>query len=165
MFNDPIDQDSSVIEDGKYICKVVKLEGTPASAAHPEWGPGIKWTLHLADFATQKRIDGSDGEPYDYWLYTSAKLTPRSPGRPYVEALLGRPLTPTDRGAALAEELIGKKAVVMIGPKTKADGTVRAGAVLAMMPLKQAVTATPAKSAAVAVLEDDMPPAQNGEAF
>jgi hypothetical protein len=165
MFNDPTDTVGG-LEDGKYIAKIVGLDETPPSPQHPEWGAGIKWRMHVADAATptSPKFD-QDGQPFEFWQFTSAKLTPRARARGWVEAFLNRQLTPEDKGAALAEELVGKKAIIMVGPKRRDDGTIQYGAVLSVSPYVEAKKA-PAKSAAVAVLEDDLPAANDdGEAF
>lgn len=163
MFEDPT-SGGSFVEDGKYIAKVLRLEPVPPSPAHPDWGASIKWILALADYQNPTQaITRDDGELYEYWKFTNAKITPNSETRRFIEALLQRQVFDTDKGADLAAEVIGKKAEVMIGPKAKKDGSIRAGEVLSISPYRPTVAAAaPAKSAEVAVLEDDKPPSLLG---
>ena len=167
MFDNPRDADGGFLEDGKYIVKVARLEQTPASQAHPEWGAGIKWYFHVADAATPGQPKyGPEGDLFELWQFTSAKLTPRARARGWVEALLNRQLTPQDTGEAISREVVGKKAVIMIGPKRRDDGTIQYGAILSMSPYTEPAKTgakAPARSAAVAVLEDDLPAANDGE--
>lgn len=171
MFNDPA-QSSSFLEPGKYLGKVVELEQTQPSLQHPEWGAGIKWVFNLAESAgagkwarVMKKDDAGQptDEPYSFWQFSSAKLTPGSKARPWVEALLGRKLVEgQDKGADLAEQLIGKKAILMIGPQAQKDGTIRQDCVLSMSPYQEPAKQAAAApvSAAVQALEDDLPPEQ-----
>lgn len=171
MFNDPAES-SAFLEPGKYLGKVVALEQTPPSAQHPEWGAGIKWIWNLAEplpggkwqVVMKKDQQGqATDEPYPFWQFSSAKLTPGSKARPWVEALLGRRLVEgQDKGADLAEQLIGKKAVLMIGPQAQKDGTIKQDCILSASPFNEPAKPAAAApvSAAVAVLEDDLPAEQ-----
>lgn len=170
MFNDPA-ASSAFLEPGKYLGKVVELEETPPSLQHPEWGAGIKWIWNLAEqgangawvLKTQTDAAGQPTDvPYPFWQFSSAKLTPGSKARPWIEALLGRKLIDgQDKGADLAAQIIGAKAILMIGPQAQKDGTIKQDCILSASPFKATAKAAPAKaSAAVAALEDDLPAEQ-----
>lgn len=157
MFERP-SNDSSPIEPGRYVLKLMDLEEMPPSEQHPDWGSSIRWTFHLATYPTANApskviVDEKDKQPYKFWANTSKKLSPKATARPWVETLLGRSLSPDDDPEAIVESLIGKKAVGIIGPNP--DGKTR---ILAMQPYQEPAKAAAAKkSAAVAVLEDDLP--------
>jgi hypothetical protein len=135
---------------------VVRIEPQDPSEQHPEWGPRLKWVFYLADYSNPSApMYGQDGEPYEFWQTTSTKLSPKSTARPWVEALLARQLGANESGAEIAAALPGKKAVVMIGPN--AEGYTR---ILSIQPMKAPAAKAATAPAAVATLEEDLPPAQ-----
>jgi hypothetical protein len=156
------------LDDGKYVAKLIGFEETPPSAAHPEWGAGMKWRFYLATYPTAnapstvvKRPDSD--EVYEFWQFSGSKLTPRTKAWAWIEALLGRPIVEgQDSGEALAAAVLGKKAVVMIGPLRSKEGVIKPDQVLSMTAYVEPAKATTRApvSAAVATLEDDLPESQ-----
>jgi hypothetical protein len=90
-----------------------------------QFGPSICWKFAVADVASpqQNRI-ADDGEEYQFWAWTSTKLSPRAKARPYAEALLGRQLAEGEK--LNPAELIGRSMKAMIVHETGEDGKVRA---------------------------------------
>lgn len=129
MFENP-SEGFQAVDPGRYIVRVVGLDPTE----HVEYGPGIKWRFNLAEQATGTPIYQADGSMYELWQTTSTKLSPRSRARPWVEALLGRDLADGDTGPALAQEVIGKKALALVGPNDKGYTSI-----LSMSPYKAAL--------------------------
>jgi hypothetical protein len=117
-----------------------------------QFGPSICWKFAVADVASpqQNRI-ADDGEEYQFWAWTSTKLSPRAKARPYAEALLGRQLAEGEK--LNPAELIGRSMKAMIVHETGEDGKVRAK-------ISQEVKPTPFGQAAPAAAK----PAANGAA-
>lgn len=109
MFNDP--NDSSFPElDGKYVLRCDRIE----DADPGQFGPRVRWVFSLWDFATQAPVTWDNGEPFEWFQLTSTKTGNKSVARKWMQALLGREITPDDSGAALAQAVVGKYAEVMI---------------------------------------------------
>lgn len=141
--------DASPLEDGRYLLKVVRLEPSDDG----QFGPSIRWVFNVADPATKAIIRDSQGEFYEWHQYSSTKLTPRSKAYPWIVALLGREVQVGESGGAIARELIGKRAVAMVGPKEAGGRAV----ILSIKPFTSAPAATPEPAPA--------PPADDGEEF
>lgn len=110
---DDVRADSSPLEDGRYLLKVVRLE----AAEEGQFGPSIRWVFNVADAATKALMRDSIGDPYEFHQYSSTKLTPKSKAYPWIQAFLGRDITVGESGAEIARSLVNTKAIAMIGPK------------------------------------------------
>ena len=103
-------------EPGRYQLKVVRLE-----AATGQFGPQIKWIMNVSE----KSDDGwalhydNDGQPYEWHQYTSTKLSPKTKGRKWAQAFLGRDLEDGESGAEIARALVGCKANAILGPNER----------------------------------------------
>lgn len=97
------------LDEGKYFVKVKALEDAPEG----QFGPGIKWIFTVAtpEGGVVKDDRGFDAE---FWQFSSDSLSSRSKGGKWAAALLGRELTPQDKGSEIAKALIGKKGVALI---------------------------------------------------
>lgn len=118
MFENP-SSGGLYVEPGRYIVKVVKLDPMPASPQFPEAGPGIKWIFNLQDAATKVVVQDDRGFPGEFWQFSSAKMTPNAKARKWAGALLGRAIDNNDTGESLAIEVLGKKALALIGENDK----------------------------------------------
>jgi hypothetical protein len=110
MFED-VRPGNSPLEDGRYILKIVKLE-----PAEGQFGPQIKWYFNVADAASKAIIRDSQGEPYEWFGYTSTKTNPGTKTHTWASAFMGRELEIGESGSQLARDLLGKKAIAMVGP-------------------------------------------------
>lgn len=163
MFNDPTDSSGSFIEPGRYVIKIVKLEPMPPSAEHPDWKASVRMILNLATYPGMELKRDSQGESYEWWQYLSVAMGKGTKTRQKVEAFLGRELVEgQDTGAAIAEALLGAKAIAMIGPNEKGKDAILG----ALQPFKAPAKATKAApvSAAVGALEEDLPEGQRSGA-
>jgi hypothetical protein len=163
VFEDPRDsnESGSFIEPGRYVLKVVKLEPMPPNPEHPDWKPSVRWTFNLAEYPSMAVKYGTDGQPYEWWQYSSVSMAkhPKAKTRPWVEAFLGRAVTDDDTGAALGDALLGAKAIALVGP---APGTGK-DSIVSIQPYKapaKAQASTGARPEMVAELEADLPPAE-----
>lgn len=156
LFDDPKGTFETV-EPGKYLAKLDRIE----RMSDGEFGPRRKWVFHLADPATGTVIYRADGERHEFPVVTSTKLGPKATARMLAQGLLGRELTDDDTGAALASEILGKRAIALIGPNGNNWVTILS---LAPAPEKGKASAKPAASAAVAVLDEDLPAAEPASA-
>lgn len=151
------------VQEGRYILKVVKLEKVPSQTEG--YSDQIKWYFHLVDCTTGKRID-RDGVPYEWHQWSSVKISthPKNLTRPWIEAFLDLKIADLADAemSGLADRLLGAKAEAMLGIPT---GKERLG-ILTIKPYREpAKTAQAAPvSAAVAVIEDDLPEAQRSGA-
>jgi hypothetical protein len=118
MFETPADS-SPIVEPGRYLVKLFKLEPT----SHPQYGAGVKWVFVIAT-PDGKPLYDKHNAPLELWQTTSLRLTPNSKARPWVEALLDRPLTNGEDPAAIAQAIVGKKAYALIGLNDKGYSTV-----------------------------------------
>jgi hypothetical protein len=146
------------IEDGRYIVKLVQLEEMPPNEAHPDWGASIRWYLNVATYPEQRVLmDPTSKLPLEFWQYTGTSMSPKSKARPWVEAFLGRALIDgQDKGDDITAAVVGCKAVALIG--LNANGK---KAILSIQPFAETAKKSGGKpSAAVQVLEDDLPPEQ-----
>lgn len=161
MLPDPT-EGGSFIEPGRYVLRIVKMEAMPPTPEHPDWRPSIRFTLNLQDYTTRKVMMDKNEQPYEWWVYRSATLAQGTKTRQFTEAFLGRSLIEgQDAGEAVAKELLGKKAIGMVGPNQKGKDDILG----VLQPYKEPAKATPAKvSAAVATLEDDLPEHQRSGA-
>jgi hypothetical protein len=144
---DDVRADSSPLEDGRYLLKVVRLE----AAEEGQFGPSIRWVFNVADAASKAVMRDSIGDPYEFHQYSSTKLTPRSKAYPWIQAFLGRDIQVGESGAEIARSLVGTKAVAMIGPKDPGGRPV----ILSIKAFSSGSSpTTPAQAAAPATLED-----------
>ena len=123
-FNNATNQEANFVESGKYIGKVVRTEESDEGG----FGPGLKWVWHLATPNPQGKattLFGTDGEPYEFYQWSSLKLSPRAKARGWVEALLDRPLEDGESGEAISQAIVGKVAMLLIGPQVGEDGQTR----------------------------------------
>lgn len=122
-FSPATDQsDIELPEPGRYILTCVDLADAPAK----QFGPGLKWTFKLIDPDSGITIQSRDGGDYEMWQFTSIKLSPKSRARPFVEALLGRPLDAANREQPDARQLIGKSMLGLVIHERREDGTDKA---------------------------------------
>jgi hypothetical protein len=134
-FNDVPSSGGMDIDPGRYIVKVVRLE----PGKDGEFGPTIRWVFNLATPDTKLVISAPSGEPYELFQFTSVKVGQKSTSRPWIEALLDRPLNDGESGSELARAVIGKKAVALIGQNERGYT-----AVLQMSPLSTLAKSKPA---------------------
>ncbi len=116
--------------DQRYLVKVVELADVGVSKFQkPDVRPGeevhrIQWKFHMADIQGNKVLD-IDGNPYihiDYTNNTTGRGTTTATARLWFEALFGKPLEDNEiSGAAIANEVRGKTAVVLFEEKQKTD--------------------------------------------
>lgn len=137
---DDVRADSSPLEDGRYLLKVIRLE----AAEEGQFGPSIRWVFNVADAATKVVMRDNIGDPYEFHQYSSTKLTPRSKAYPWIQAFLGRDVHVGESGAEIARSLVGTKAVAMIGPKDPGGRPV----ILSIKALPSGATSTPEPVAA-----------------
>jgi hypothetical protein len=122
MFENPSSGGGTFIEDGRYLVKVKRLEPVEDNG----FGPGVKWVFNLAttDGELVKDERGFDAE---LWQFSSRKMSKgakTAKARAWAEALLGRELSDDETGDGLAELLIGKKALALIGQNEKERSTI-----------------------------------------
>lgn len=160
MFENP-SSGGLYVEPGRYVAKVVKLEPQPPSSQFPEAGPGIKWVFNLQDAATKAVIQDDRGFPGEFWQFSSAKMTPNAKARKWAQALLGRQIDSTDTGESLGIELLGKKALALIGENEKGRTAILSMTALgATAPARQPVGAVAGKTAAKT---EEPPPLSDAE--
>ena len=110
------------VEPGRYLVRVERLEPTE----HAEFGPGLRWVLTLDSLATQPPtpLYQTDGTRFELWQTTSRKLTPRAKARRWLEAFLDRDLQERESGAELAQAVLGRRGVALIGPNERGYPTI-----------------------------------------
>jgi hypothetical protein len=109
------------LEEGTYILTVVDIADGEAN----QFGDSLKWIFHVANPASpEEPILGTDGKPYEYWQFSSPKMTPRAKARRWVEALLGRPLDAGTRPNPTA--LLGRRMVATVVHEEDDEGNLRA---------------------------------------
>ena len=111
--NDP-EVGTPFVEAGPCVLKLIALEdGDPGA-----YGDTIKWIFTVA-VAGEVLLD-DDGDPHEFWQWSSTKMSPRAKAPKWLGALLGRKIVfdededgwqPTTE---LVEEAIGKTANGMI---------------------------------------------------
>lgn len=112
---DDVRPGGSPIEDGRYILKIVRLE--PADEG--QYGPSIKWVFNMADAASKAIMRDAQGEAYEWFQFSSTKLTTGTKGYTWACAFLGRDVQVGESGAQIARDLLGQKAIAMVGPNVK----------------------------------------------
>ncbi|HEX7024609.1 MAG TPA: hypothetical protein VF187_07310 [Gemmatimonadales bacterium] len=128
-----------VVDPGQYLAKVVRLEEGETG----EFGPSIKWVFNLADAKTREPMYDEQGELFEFYAYSSTKMGPRAKARQWAEALLGREIQNGESGAEIAEAVVGRTALVLIGNNEKEFSRI-----LQMAPAKGNGAKAPAKAAA-----------------
>lgn len=103
--------DFEALERGSYLLQLQRIE----DADPGQFGPRLKWVFLVWKKDTREQVMDGD-QPYEFWQFTSEKMTPRATARSYVEALLGRTVQPGESGGALAAECVGKAAEAYIAP-------------------------------------------------
>ena len=99
----------------KYEVELVAFQDVPPSPEHPDWTPSMRWIFNVYDLQTHAPIMNDDDEPAQFCPLSGSSVGPKSKtARPWLEALLGRPIEPTDTGRGLQAEAIGKRAIAMI---------------------------------------------------
>lgn len=154
VFENP-SQGYQEVDAGKYVLKINKLR--PCDPG--QFGPMIEWVFNLAFEGSTTPIYSQDGKPAEMRQRTGTSLTPKAKARKWAEAFLDRDLGDDDSGPGIARELVGKKAIGIIGPNDKGYSTI-----LQIMPMR-ATKAAAGKSAAVQALEGDLPQANDGGDF
>jgi hypothetical protein len=127
IFDDVPSSKFETVQPGSYIVKLVRVE----KAEDGQFGPRRRWVFHLADAATGTPAYRADGSLFEFAQLSSTKLGRKARAREYAEALLNRDLTDGERGADLVPQLVGKKALALIGEN--ANGWTE---VIRMQPLK-----------------------------
>lgn len=117
MLGDVTNSGGSPLEMGKYILKLVRLEDEGESQ-FKEGERRIKWIFHVAEYGTNPPavMRKSDGEEYEFFAWNNGKMGPNTFARQWSEALLGRTLAEGESGASIGQEIVGKKAIALIGP-------------------------------------------------
>lgn len=109
----------TAIDDGLYIAQLVRLEDTSG-----DWGDGNKWVFHLWDKASKAPVVNDDGSGYEFFQFSSAKMTNRSKARAWFEALIGRAIVDGENPADIVVGALTKYVEVLIGTEMK-DGKQR----------------------------------------
>ncbi len=138
---DDVRPGGSPLEDGRYILKIVKLE--PADSG--QFGPSIKWIFNVADAASKAIIRDGQGEPYELYQFSNTKLTTGTKGYVWACAFLNREVQVGESGAQIARDLLGTKAIAIIGPNPKTMRT----CILSIKPFNAAAAAPPPAPAPV----------------
>lgn len=128
MFSNPSESAGLEIEEGKYYGKVIRLEPTDG-----QFGPQVKWTWELATLDGQV-LTNDRGFNAEWWQWSSPKIS-RGGKKPSKAYLWGSALLPGVEimemtGEAFAKAVVGKKAVLLIGPNDNGNTTI-----LSMSPL------------------------------
>src|SRR5262245_29839433 len=119
-FSPATDQsDIELPEPGKYIVTCVDIVDAPDKG----FGPGLKWVFKLIDPDSGTTIQSRDGGDFELWQFTSVKLSPKARARPFVEALLGRPLDVENREAPDTRHLINRSMIAMVVHERRDDGS------------------------------------------
>src|SRR5690349_6373849 len=108
------------VEDGAYVLRLMKLEDT----ADNGYGPGNKWVWHVYYEASRELIKDEDGEPYEFFQFSSAKMGPKSKAGKWFTALLGRDLEKGEDPQAIVNAAMGKYMKALIG-NVEEDGITR----------------------------------------
>ncbi len=138
FFNPASDTDGVMLDEGRYILTVLRLEPTE----HAEWGLGIKWVFSVAPAATPEAVKYDDqGNVYEFWQSTSRKMSPRAKARKWSEVLLGRKLEEGQKPSP--RDLIGRKMNAMIVHEPGADGGLRARVSSESLPKPYGTTPAP----------------------
>lgn len=135
VFEDVKPGGSGGLEDGRYILKVVRLE----PAEEGQYGPSIKWIFHCADAASKALIRDSQGEAYEMWQFSGTKVNPGTKAHLWASAFLNREPEVGESGAQIARDLLGTKAIAMVGPNPK---TMRSS-ILSIKPFAAGAAAAP----------------------
>jgi hypothetical protein len=112
------------LEPGRYVVKLIRHEdlGISAFAKPEDKNPAhrIAWVFQVGTDTGQPMV-APDGRALEFKGYTNNATGPRSSARPWIEALLNREIIPGESGAALAQEVIGKKALAMLNVVSAED--------------------------------------------
>lgn len=125
----------SPIEDGRYILKIIKLE----PAEEGQYGPSIRWIFNMADAASKALIRDSQGDAYEWYQFSSTKLSTGTKGHIWASAFLNREVQVGESGAQIARDLLNTKAIAMVGPNPKTMRT----CILSIKPFTAAGAAPP----------------------
>jgi len=109
-------------EVGRYIATLKELKDAPDRG----WGIGAQWVFTLAELMSGVTLVDADGKDEELWQFTSTKMSPKARARPFVEALLGRPLDIANREAPDPRLLVGKSMLCVLIHEKADDGSVRA---------------------------------------
>lgn len=105
---------TSFVDDGFYYAQCVNIE----DGEEGQFGPSIRWVFHLKSQDTGEMVlipEGDNaGQIYEFYAFTSTKMTPKAKARKWSEVLLGREIEVGESGSAIANECIGKSALVLI---------------------------------------------------
>lgn len=108
---DDVQEFTPIFDDGTYILTVARIEATEG-----QFGAGLKWVFTMVNKATGEPVYApNSSELYEFFQYSSTKVTPRTKVYPWLVAFLGRPLQIGESGAALVSAVLGRSAEAMIG--------------------------------------------------
>lgn len=102
--------DGAFFEPGMYLLKLLEID-EPEQQFYPETHTYV-WKFEVydpTDTSTPVMIPGKDGEPdkaATLWAFVGDSMGPKAKQRKYIEALLGRTLTPEDEISD--SDIIGK---------------------------------------------------------
>ena len=164
----------NVSKPGEYIGKLASLRDAPVSEESLRRFPDAKdqmlWTWELATVQPDgsiKRAIGNDNQPAVFTEYTGVVIGnhAKNKPRPRFEALLKRKVNPGDDAQAIANEALGKIAVLWIGPVLKEDGVNTKLVITMVKPYEGAGSAPPSPpddddrlvAAATAFADEDLP--------
>lgn len=108
---------------GFYVARLKAMEKQEArpSQFHDEPQETVKWVFTIEQVIDSNDDDAENKVGEELWGFTSISMGRKAKMRHWAEALLGRELEEDD--ALAADDLIGKRAKVMVEPHTKQDGT------------------------------------------
>lgn len=142
---DDVTEFTPVFDDGTYILTVVRIEATDG-----QYGPGLKWIFHMTNQATGQQVKAPGGgaltasgypEPYEWFQFSSKKVTPKTKVYPWIAAFLGRPPSIGESGSGLVRAVKGTSAVAMVGvPANDPGGRQK---ILTIKPVTAAAPPTP----------------------
>lgn len=119
-FNAATDAPEYVLpEPGAYIATCIEILDAPDKG----FGPGVKWVFHLMDPHSGVTLHNADDEPEECWQFTSVKMSPKARARPFVEALLGRPVNVDGREVPDIRQLIGRSMFTILIHEPRDDGS------------------------------------------
>lgn len=113
---------AAYLKTGQYIGKLVRLEPFTSEFKDERTGEPkqrIKWVWYLAaQDSPAQPIKTDKDEVFEFYSYSGIATGEKSTAGPWITCLLGRPVKPGENGDALAQQLIGKKALLWIKQET-----------------------------------------------
>lgn len=102
-------EDSHIVPEGRWTLELLRIEDAPPSTYKPEDGRRFKWVFALTDgpdVAPGQRFE-FNGEPYEFFRFTTRKNSPRANARIYAEALMGQKFA--DGYVPTVRDMIGRR--------------------------------------------------------